>query len=38
MFKTPGPKKLYLQVKASLINDNKETIVFMNDFTQLKKL
>lgn len=32
------PKKLYLQVKASLINENSETILFLNDFTYLKKL
>ena len=38
MFKTKTPKKLYLQVKASLINDDKDTIVFMNDFTKIKEL
>lgn len=32
------PKKLFLQVKASLINDGLETIVFMNDFTMIKQL
>ncbi len=38
MFKTKTPKKLYLQVKPSLINDDKDTIVFMNDFTKIKEL
>jgi two-component system, sensor histidine kinase and response regulator len=38
LFKTKTPKKLYLQVKASLINDDKDTIVFMNDFTKIKEL
>lgn len=38
MFKTKTPKKLYLQVKVSLINDDKDTIVFMNDFTKIKEL
>jgi len=33
MFKMKQPKKLYLQVKASLINENSETILFLNDFT-----
>jgi two-component system, sensor histidine kinase and response regulator len=38
LFKTKTPKKLYLQVKVSLINDDKDTIVFMNDFTKIKEL
>lgn len=38
IFKMKTPKKLYLQVKASLINNDIETIVFLNDFTMIKQL
>ncbi len=38
MFKLKTPKKLYVQIKASVINNNSQTIVFMNDFTRIKEL
>lgn len=38
LFKMKSPKKLYLQVKGSLIKNGTETIVFMNDFTMIKQL